>query len=302
MQLFLHGSTFGRFVRSRLTPGPIRQLFLETGDRVLWEKEFSRLRLQLEMLSSDFARTTFLREYTGSLIAIGRPDADASSLLSSGSFESLDLAEIYPALKSHAVPAECGITSLFYIKLLRVSGFKAYQYSFGFTEKPYEHFIHSVGLVEIDFTGARRLIIQDPYCSLTYRNLQGDPIDFFEFLTAIKHRQYERIVMDSSSVMTSLVIPDIRAYFPSLSDACKAVMTEAFKSSDGSLKTKIPITRNYATLMQSPYHHVENAFVEALHQHGFDEPFLYAYTLRAANIAGERGRGDLQRRIDAVLR
>ena len=60
----------------------------------------------------------------------------------------------------------------------------------------------------------------------------------------------------------------------------------SLQETDGSRKIEIPITRNYATLMQSPSHHVENAFVEALRQHGFHEPFLYAYRLRAAGLTG----------------
>jgi hypothetical protein len=156
-----------------------------------------------------------------------------------------------------------------------------------------------MGLVEINFRGTRRLIIQDPYWNLTYRNREGDPIDFFVFLEAIKRRQYDLIIMEMSSVTTSLVISDPSAY-PAMSDACKAAMAMAFTNSDGSRKAEIPIVRNYANLMQSPYHHVEKAFELALHQHGFHEPFLYAYTLRTADIAGDHQRDDLQRKIDAI--
>ncbi len=46
---------------------------------------------------------------------------------------------------------------------------------------------------------------------------------------------------------------------------------------------------------------VENAWIDALHQHGLNEPFLYAYLLRAADLAGEGDRGSLQRKIDAIL-
>ncbi len=207
----------------------------------MWAREFERVRLHLANLSSELEKTTFVREYTGSLIAIGRPDAHANREFSSISFESLDLAEIYPALKSHALPAECRVTSLFYLKILRDLGFKGYQYSFGLTEEPYKQFIHSIGLIEIEFQGSRRLIVQDPYWNLTYRDIRGNPMDFFEFLRTIKDRHYEHIAMDASSVMTSLVITDPSVYFPPLSEVCQTVMTRAFAGSDGSRKTEIPI-------------------------------------------------------------
>jgi hypothetical protein len=294
-------SFLSRLTLSRVASPPLRRSFFNPERDVQWKTELARLGHHLLTLDSDFERTTFLREYTGSLIAIGRPDARAPSLLRTRNLASVELAEIYPLLKSHDLPAECGVTSLFCMKLLRAFGFAAYQYSFGFTEKPFDRFIHSIVLVEIGFRGAKRLILQDPYWNLTYRNEQGSPIDFFAFLAAIRQREYGGILMDPSSVMTSLVITDTSEYFPFLSDACKKVMTEAFKNGDGSTKTKIPIARNYATLMQSPYHHVENAFVNALRLHGFDEPFLYAYTLQAADLVGESERGNLQRRIDAIL-
>jgi len=266
----------------------------------LWQQEFLNLRLQLDRLNSDFEKTTFLREYTGRLIAIGRPDQGVARRYHFRSFDSLDLSKIYPALKSHELPAECGVTSLFYMKLLSSLGYRAYQYSFGFLEKPYEKLIHSMALVDIEFRGARRLIIQDPYWNLTYHDREGAPIDFFAFLTAIKHRQYEQIATEMSSVGTSVMIADTSLY-SGMSDACKAAITDAFTNRDGSRKAEIPIARSYANLMQSSYHHVENAFLEALRQHGLHEPFLYSYTLRVADVAGSRGHGDVQRRIDAIL-
>jgi hypothetical protein len=270
--------------------------------RAEWEAELKSLTQRLLTLDSEFERTTFLREYTGGLIAIGRPDAQALRRLRIKDFASVDLADVYSALKSHDLPAECGVTSLFCMKLLRSFGFLAYQYSFGFTQKPYERFIHSIVLVEVDFEGAKRLIIQDPYWNLTYRDTRGAPIDFFAFLAAIRQREYVRIFMDASSVITSLVITDTSEYFPFLSDACKDVMTEGFRNKDGSTKTSIPILRNYATLMQSPYHHVENAFVEALRQHGIAEPFLYTYTIQAARLVGAPQCAEIQKKIDAILR
>jgi hypothetical protein len=159
-------TAFAGFFRSRLVSGRERE------SRAVWKQELARLTQHLHSLASDFERTIFLREYTGSLLPIGRPDANSGSHASS-SFESLDLAKMYPLFKGHILPAECGTTSLFYVKLLHDFGFKAYQYSFGFTEKPYAQFIHSTGLVEIDYEGDRRLILQDPYLNLTYRESDG---------------------------------------------------------------------------------------------------------------------------------
>jgi len=299
MERLLKKSRFMEFLKCHLAPG--RDEVNGRDAQRLWHAELANLRRQLERVESDFEKTTLLREYTGSLIAIGRPAERTARRFGSTSFHSLDLTKAYPALKSHALPAECGVTSLFYIKMLGSLGYTAYQYSFGFREKPYKRLVHSVGLVEIDFREVRRLIVQDPYWNLTYCDREGAPIDFFAFLAAIKSRQYEQITVEMSSVATSLVISDTTVY-PAMSDACKAIMARAFTNSDGSRKAEIPIARNYTTLMQSPYHHVENMFVQALHEHGFHEPFLYAYTLQTANVAGDRGSRDLQRKISATLR
>ena len=119
-----------------------------------WEHEVARLASHLSTLASDVEKTTFLRHYTGQLIDIGRPDGRTQTRYQSLNFDSFDAAEFYPLFSDDRVPAACGITSFFYIKLLHRFGFKAYRYSFGFTGKPYERFIHSVALVEIG-TGTR---------------------------------------------------------------------------------------------------------------------------------------------------
>lgn len=289
------------FLKSRFAQGRRGMIGQHHSADRHWQEDLANLCLQLRQLGSDFDKTTFLREFTGSLIAIGRPDERTSRRYRFSSLDSLDLSTIYPALKSHQLPAECGVTSLFYIKLLYSLGYRAYQYSFGFLEKPDDWLVHSVPLVDIDFCGARRLIIQDPYWNLTYCDQEGLPIDFFVLLATIKRRQYEQIAAQMSSVNTSFMIADASVY-PRMSDACKAAMTKAFTNHDGSRKAEIPIARNFATLMQSPCHHVENAFVEALRRRGFPEPFLYAYMFRTADVAGDDGRSDIQRRIDAILR
>lgn len=266
-----------------------------------WEEELSNLKVHLGTLSSDFEKTTFLREYVGTLIDIGRPDDEARSLYPAD-FDSVDLAQLYELFKQHTLPAECGLTSLFYIKLLHAFEFNAYQYSFGFTKKPYDNFIHSVALVDIGSTGRKRVIIQDPYCNLTYRTRDGEPIEFFDFLHAIKGRRYQDIVMDSPALATSFLVSDASVYNPYLDEASKALMAATLALDDGSMAKRIPITRSYANLMQSPAYNFEAAFAQTLHQHGFAEPFLYAYTLRATEMVGSSGCADLQKRIDDALR
>jgi len=265
--------------------------------RRAWSEELARLKKQLEGKPSDFEKTTLLREYVGGLIDIGQPDA---SLYHSVNFENFDAAEFYLRFRNHSLSAECGITTFFYIKLLQAFGFKAYQYSFGFTDQPYTRFIHSVVLVNIDYRGAPRLIIQDPYLDLTYRDAQGAPIDFFDFLEAMNSKEFGRVVMDASSVTTSFQVPEPSLYYPFLSESCRGSMTAALRREDGSLRTRITITRSYASLMQSPCGNFEDAFVDAMRKHGLQEPIQYSYTLRASELVGSPDHREMQERIDAV--
>ena len=268
---------------------------------VRWEDELARLNSILKTLPSDLDKTTFLRVYTGELIDIGLPDDQTNQLYQSIDFESFNLNKFYGLFKQDKLPAACGVTSYFYIKLLQAFGFKAYQYSFGFTQKPYQRFIHSVALVEIDYKGARRLIIQDPYLDLTYRNKDQEPIDFFDFLKLLKKRQYDAIVMDTTTLSTSLLVPDPSAYYPGLNDTCQKLMAQAFQQDNGAWKTKIPIVRNYQTLMQSPCDNFEQAFVSAMHESGYQEPFIYAYTMRASEVVGSSDHQSIQLQIDAIV-
>jgi hypothetical protein len=252
-------------------------------------------------MPSDFEKTTFLRQYVGGLIDIGRPDDRAAQLYRSVNFESFDAAEFYPMFRGHTLPAECGITTFFYIKLLQAFGFKAYQYSFGFTEQPYERFIHSVVLVDINFHGTQRLIIQDPYLNLTYRDPEQAPIDFLDFLAALNRKEFEHIFMDASSVATSLQVPD-PSYYSFLSESCRISLSAALRREDGSLRKRIPVIRNYATLMRSPCDNFEAAFEDAMRKHKLQEPFDYSYTLRASELVGSPDHGQVQERIDAARR
>lgn len=271
-------------------------------DDRLWELERARLEAVLKTLPSDLDKTTFLRTYAGELIDIGYLDDETKRFHQSIDLESLNVGEFYRLFKDDRTAAECGITSYFYIKLLQTFGFKAYQYSFGFKEKPYERFIHSVALVEIDFKGTRRLIVQDPYLNLTYRDADGAPFDFFELLATIKRREYQRIETDSPPLTTFLLVPDPLVYYRHLDDSCKELLAQALAQGSEPTRTKIRITRDYATLMQSPCDHFEADFVEALRRNGHREPFLYAYTLRASEIVGDADHEQVQRKVDAIVR
>lgn len=267
----------------------------------LWYEELARLRRQVDKLPSDFEKTTFLREYVGGLIDLGELDDRSRSLYQSLTLVSFDPAQFYPKFRGHTLAAECGITTFFYIKLLQAFGFKAYQYSFGFTKPPYERYIHSIVLVDISFEGARRLIIQDPYLDLTYRDSRNSPVDFFDFLSALKRKGFGQIAMDASSVTTSLLVPDPESYYLHLNDTCRTLMRGALRRADGSLRPRIAILRSYPTLMQSACGSYEAGFLEAMRSHGLDEPFLYSYTLPATDVAGSPDQDEVQARIDAVL-
>jgi hypothetical protein len=267
-----------------------------------WTHELARLAGPLAALPSDFAKTTFLRQYAGALTDVGRLDEHTLRRYRAVSLDRFDPAEYYPLFRDNRLPANCGITSFFYIKLLQAFGFKAYQYSFGYTEAPYERFIHSVALVDVAAEGGRRLIVQDPYLNLTYRTRDGQPMDFAELLGALRARRYGDVVTDASSITTTLLVPDLSLYLPHLDRPCQAQMTGLLTSSDGSMRTEMAIERSYATLMQSECGHFERDFVEAMRRHGLDEPFLFAYTLRAADVVGAPDHAEVQRRIDALLR
>jgi hypothetical protein len=275
-------------------------------DRALWTAELARLQSILATLPTDLEKVSFLRTYSGALIGLGLIDLATlsdrvSRLYRTVNFHSFDPGTFFLWFKNHIVPAECGLTSFFYIKLLQSFGFKAYQYTFGFREAAHRRCVHSVALVEIVFEGMKRLIVQDAYLNLTYRSADGKPMDFIEFLSTIKQRQYDLIAVDSAPVITFLLVPDVALYDRYLNDKCKQLMLQALRQPDGRIRKKLPITRDYATLMQSPCDNLEEAFLAALRDHGYPEPFLYAYTLRAGDLVGERDHKQVQDLIDSVI-
>jgi hypothetical protein len=87
-----------------------------------------------------------------------------------------------------------------------------------------------------------------------------------------------------------------------LNDACKKQMSQAFRQDNGTWNTRIPIARDYVTLMQSPCDNFEQGFVSAMHDSGYQEPFIYAYVLRASEVVGNDDHALLQQRIDSIIR
>jgi len=267
-----------------------------------WKKEIARLDSILNTLSTDFEKTSMLREYCGELLDIGLIDQSANSYYNSLTLEDLDLEQFYHHFSNDGTAAQCGLTSLFYIKLVEKFGYNAHQYSFGFIEPPYSRFIHSFPLVEILDGEKKKLIVQDPYLGLSFRDSTGSPLDFFDFLSLLMNKEYGGFEFDTSTVSTYLLVPDTSLYWPYLNDSCKAEMLKNIKNENHGIKDKIPILRNYSTLLQAPCNHFENGFLEAMRANGYDEPFVFAYTLRVNTMIGSHQTKLIQDRIDYYLR
>ena len=266
-----------------------------------WARELAELRDQLAQLDTDLEKTTFLREYVGGLLDIGHLDRRAAPELQGLSFRSFDPAAFYPLFAGNRLPADCGLTTFFYIKLLQAFGFDAYQYSFGFTDAPFERYVHSVVLVNVSIDGRPRLIVQDPYLNLTILDRNGQPLGFFAFLDHLVARRFDDIVISKGSVRTNLLVPDPDRYLSHLSPVCRTAFFEFLVTNDGTLARLRPIDREYALLMRSPCDDFEGGFVDALRQHGIEAPFLFGYTLQSAAIVGSDGHEGIQRRIDTTL-
>ncbi|MGZ5247688.1 MAG: hypothetical protein ACXWV5_11605 [Flavitalea sp.] len=271
-------------------------------DEVQWEIEWARLDSTIQSLGDDFQKTNFLRSYCSELTDLGIIDPESLKWYRSVSYDSFQISEFYPYWKSDSLATDCGMTSYLFVKLAESFGFKAYQYSFGFTDEPYAKFIHSFPLVEIEYSGTRKLIVQDPYLNITFTTDRGEPLDFYKMLSSIKSKKYDSVIMRQHSSLTNLIINDTLTYWSRLDDSCRSLLRNRIQIGEKEFKKTIPIQRNYQTLMQSTCAHFENGFLNAMRQNGYSEPFLYAYTLRVNEMVGSSDRKIIQSKIDSVLR
>lgn len=267
----------------------------------LWRQEIDRLRSIMNTLPNDFEKTTFLRKYCGELMGIGVLSPDTAEMYKSLDFNSFNPADFFHLYKSDSLATDCGTSSFFYGKLLQEFGYNAYQYSFGFRTPPYQRFVHSFCIVEIEYECTKRLIVQDPYLNLTYNNKEMKPIDFYWFLSKLKQKKYDEIIMVSSSVATTLIVPDPTMYLPYLNDSCKYLLRSRLLRQDGSVRKNIPIKRNYETIMNSHCNSFEKGFLEAMQAHDITEPFIYAYVLKVADMVGSSNVRLVEEKIDSIL-
>lgn len=267
-----------------------------------WSAEVVSLKDSLQQYHSDFEKTTFLRKYCASLMAVGIPDARVRSIYQDITFESFQLDRFYKLFRNEDIPSECGVTSYFYIKLAQSLGYKAYQYSFGFADSPYTAFIHSFPIVAIQYNGKKRMIVQDPYLDMTFVDSTKAPIDFYLFLSLIKAKEYNQIFYDTVTSLTSLIITDTLLYLSPLNDSCRSVLRSRIYGDKGRVKNRIPFIRSYNNLMRSPCENFESGFVHALFNHHIHEPFIYAYSLRVNEMAGSADVKRIQSHIDSLLR
>ena len=270
--------------------------------KIQWSKEWNKLKDSLQQFDSDFEKTTYLRKFCARLFDVGILDAKTQAFYRNISFDSMKLDLIYSLSQADSIPADCGITSYFYIKLAESFGYKSYQYSFGFTDSPYEYYIHSFPIIIIQYNGRERMIIQDPYLDLTFKDSKGDPIDFYDFLRLLKNKKYTQIYNDEDSSSTNLIITDTLRYLSHLSDSCRLLLRKLLFSANGQIAKKIPFIRSYNKLMRSPCNNFELGFEQALIAHHFYEPFLFAYTLRVNSMTGSSDAKLIQSGIDSLLR
>jgi hypothetical protein len=269
--------------------------------KLMWQKELVRIESVLRRFPTDYEKTTYLRRYCAGLIDVGRPTAEALDYYRQTTFDNFQAYQFYYVFKQDSLPAACGITGQFYLKLAQHFGYKAYLYSFGFTDDAYARYIHSFPLVEIQYKGKKRLIVQDPYLNLTYSDKTGEPLDFYLFLKRVKRHDYQGIKLDTSVVRTALLVADTTLYWPYLNDSCRALMRQLILKPNGKIVRKIPFNRSYNTLMRSPCDPFETGFIQALSAHGYDQPFLYAYSLRVNTMVGSADVQKVQSSIDSLL-
>jgi hypothetical protein len=84
----------------------------------------------------------------------------------------------------------CALTAFFLTRLYQDHGYEAYCLSYGILDTISTHM---VSMVSIEVDNKRIFTIQDPYFNISYINLTGEPLDYFDMLRLLGDRQPEKI-------------------------------------------------------------------------------------------------------------
>lgn len=104
--------------------------------------------------------------------------------------------EIYLKFFLNRGGVNCAGYSYALMKLYKEFGYRAFSYHSGHMDK----FNHVITLVEINYKGSRRLVIQDATFDATYMDDNMEPYDFFTFLDTLEKKKYGSIhIMQSDS-------------------------------------------------------------------------------------------------------
>lgn len=187
------------------------------GSYVIWENHIQHLHNQLSMRAivlrevqgltdfniSDFERVNRIRKWVYELSTWG---------IKPVSYEQRNLInwstslKMYDVFKKSKQAYDCGVYTVFLVKIYQLFGLESYVYDMGKEQQDY----HSIVLVWINEWGKRKLIIEDPSYNLTYVDTKNEPMDFFELLRHIKEKNEKKVVIrqDASKGHKALCFPD----------------------------------------------------------------------------------------------
>jgi hypothetical protein len=112
----------------------------------------------------------------------------------------MDLSEILKAFDADQGGVWCGGAASVMEKALRAFGYdEPVILSYGFLDL--KLLTHAVVLVPIHHGGETLLTIQDPYFNLTYTTDAGEPVDYFDLLSALKNDREVQMVIESDTRM-----------------------------------------------------------------------------------------------------
>lgn len=93
--------------------------------------------------------------------------------------------EIYQLFSQNSGGVDCSGSAYSLMRLYADRGYETYTYHSG-----KKAFRHVITLVRINHRGKTILMVEDPTYNITYVNLKGNPLDFFEMLAFIKRRKF----------------------------------------------------------------------------------------------------------------